>query len=167
MSNRRDDLGGVNSSRCGFEQQKNRRFPAKSVNIRRGMQIASWYFAIRSETILDWNRTKLTGRRPIKMKRGMMIFSAAALTFAMAGPVLAQYPTHEAVSNADYGYFDSHPDVARALRKDPSLIDNQGWVDEHPGLHEYLHNHPNVRHEMKSHPNRFMHRAEQYNKHHD
>jgi hypothetical protein len=101
------------------------------------------------------------------MKRGITILSAAALTLAMAGPVLAQEPTHHAVESADYGYFDSHPDVARDLRKDPTLIDNQQWVDSHPGLHEYLHDHPTVRHEFKSHPYRFMHRAEKYNKHHD
>jgi len=100
----------------------------------------------------------------MKMKRGMMIFSAAALTFALSGPAMAQMRPDAA--NADYSYFDSHPDVAHRLAKDPSLIDNQQFVDSHPGLHEYLHDHPNVRHEFKSHPYRFMHRSEQYNKHH-
>lgn len=95
-----------------------------------------------------------------------MIFSAVALTFAMAGPVLAQMPMHPAAAYADTSYFDSHPDVARKLRKDPTLIDNQQFVDAHPGLHEYLKTHPNVRHDLKSHPHRFMHRSEAYNKHH-
>ena len=100
------------------------------------------------------------------MKRGMMIFSAAALTLAMAGPVMAQMPMRPAASNADRSYFDEHPDVAKRLRKDPTLVDNQQFVDSHPGLHEYLHNHPNVRHDFKSHPYRFMHREEAYHKHH-
>jgi hypothetical protein len=102
----------------------------------------------------------------MKMKRATMIFSAMALTFAMAGPVFAQMPMRPAAANADTSYFDSHPDVAQKLRKDPSLIDNQQFVDSHPGLHEYLHNNPSVRHDFKSHPYRFMHRSEAYNKHH-
>jgi hypothetical protein len=101
------------------------------------------------------------------MKRATMIFSAVALTFAMAGPVFAQMPMRPAAANADTSYFDSHPDVARKLRKDPSLADNQQFVDSHPGLHEYLHNNPGVRHDLKSHPYRFMHRSEAYNKHHN
>jgi len=100
------------------------------------------------------------------MKRGMMIFSAAALTFAVAGPVMAQTYMRPAAANADTRYFDEHPDVAKKLRNNPTLIDNQQFVDSHPGLHEYLHNHPGVRHDFKSHPYRFMHREEVYHKHH-
>ena len=99
------------------------------------------------------------------MKRGMVIFSAAALTFAIAGPVRAQNIRPDA-RNADLNFFDSHPDVKQRLAKDPSLIENQQFVDSHPGLHEYLHDHPNVRHEFKSHPYRFMHREEKYHRRH-
>ena len=102
----------------------------------------------------------------MKMKRGMMIFSAAALTFAMAGPVFAQPFMRPAAANADTSYLDEHPDVARKLRKDPALIDNQQFVDSHPSLHTYLHDHPNVRHEFKTHPYKFMHRSEMYNQNH-
>ena len=102
----------------------------------------------------------------MKIKSGMMIFSAAALSLAIAGPVFAQMPMRPAAANADTSYFDAHPDVAHRLAKDPTLIDNQQFVDSHPGLHEYLHDHPNVRHDFKSHPYRFMHREEKYHKHH-
>jgi hypothetical protein len=101
-----------------------------------------------------------------KMKRATRIFSAAALTLAMAGPVFAQPYMRPAAANADTSYFDSHPDVAHRLAKDPTLIDNQQFVDSHPGLHEYLHDHPGVRHDFRSHPYRFMHREEVYHKHH-
>jgi len=53
-------------------------------------------------------------------------------------------------------YMDSHPEVARQLEKDPALVDNRGFVDSHPGLHEYLENHPVARHDFKSHPFRYM-----------
>ena len=95
------------------------------------------------------------------MKRGVAILSAAALAFAMAGPVMAQAPvTERGVANADYAFFDSHPNIARQLEKNPSLIENQQYVDNHPQLHEYLKTHPYVRREFKAHPYRFMHRAE-------
>ena len=99
------------------------------------------------------------------MKRTITILSAAAIALAMAGPVMAQQLRRDA-GNADINYFDSHPEVSRALRKDPSLIDNQQFVDHHPGLHEYLHSHPNVRNKFKSHPNEFIHHEERYHKNH-
>jgi hypothetical protein len=100
------------------------------------------------------------------MKRAVTILSAAALTFAIAGPVRAQHITTNAVATAN-NYFDSHPDIAHKLAKDPSLIDNQQFVDNHPGMREYLHDHPNVKHEFKAHPNRFMKHERRFEKHHD
>jgi hypothetical protein len=95
------------------------------------------------------------------MKRGITILTAAALTFAIAGPVMAQHITHEAVVNTD-NYLDQHPQLEKRLAKDPALIDNQQFVDNHPGLRAYLHDHPNARHEFKSHPYKFMHREERH-----
>ena len=100
------------------------------------------------------------------MRRGMTIVAAATLTLAMTDPLMAQQPTVPAVENADYAYFDSHPEIANQLAKDPTLIDNQQFVDSHPSLHTYLHDHPNVRHEFKTHPYKFMHRSEMYNQNH-
>lgn len=93
------------------------------------------------------------------MRRGMMMLSAAALTLGMAGPVMAQY-AGGAAANMDYSFFDSHPNVARALRQNPSLIDDPNWVAQHPALQHYLNTHPNVRHDFKDHPYWFMHSAE-------
>ena len=99
------------------------------------------------------------------MRRGMAILSAAALAFAMTAPVMAQTPvTEPAVANADYAFFDSHPKIVRQLEKNPALIENQQFVDNHPELHEYLKTHPYVRREFKDHPYRFMHRAEELQK---
>ncbi len=105
------------------------------------------------------------------MKRRMMILSAAALTFAMAGPVMAQYNpdhvTNGGIANADAGFFDSHPNLSKRLAADPTLIDNKQFVDHHPELHSYLETHPNVRAEFRNHPYKFMHREAQYDKHHN
>ncbi|MGB8684491.1 MAG: hypothetical protein WCD12_16515 [Candidatus Binatus sp.] len=63
-------------------------------------------------------------------------------------------------------YMDSHPEVAQQLEKDPALVDNRGYVDSHPGLHEYLENHPIARHDWKSHPFRYMHAENRYDRNH-
>lgn len=100
----------------------------------------------------------------MRMKSTITILSAGALALAMAGPVAAQMRPDAA--KADQGYLNSHPQVMHDLEKDPSRIDNQKFVDNHPGLGSYLHEHPNVRHKFKAHPNRFMHRAEQHDERH-
>ena len=63
-------------------------------------------------------------------------------------------------------YMDSHPEVSRQLEKDPALVDNRGYVDSHPGLHEYLHNHPIARRDWKSHPYRYMAAERHYDQKH-
>jgi hypothetical protein len=62
-------------------------------------------------------------------------------------------------------YFDHHADVYQALSKDPALIGNHEYVENHPGLHEYLEDHPYARREFKSHPYRFIRREHRYDRH--
>jgi len=62
-------------------------------------------------------------------------------------------------------FLDSHPEVAEQLRKDPSLINNEDFVDKHPGLREFLQNHPGVREEFKENPNAFMRQENRYERH--
>jgi hypothetical protein len=42
-------------------------------------------------------------------------------------------------------FMASHPNIARQLRDNPSLINDQQFVKNHPNLHEYLRNHPEAR----------------------
>ena len=42
-------------------------------------------------------------------------------------------------------FMASHPNIARQLRDNPSLINDQQFVRNHPNLHEYLRNHPEAR----------------------
>lgn len=63
------------------------------------------------------------------------------------------------VANTDR-YLDFHPEVAHQLNADPRLIDNRQYVDAHPGLHEFLATHPDARRDWRSHPYRFLHRAD-------
>jgi phage-related protein len=62
-------------------------------------------------------------------------------------------------------FLDSHPEIAEQLRKDPSLINNATWVQQHPALNEFLENHPGVREEFTENPNAFMRQEERYDQH--
>jgi hypothetical protein len=64
-------------------------------------------------------------------------------------------------------FLDSHPEVAEQLRKDPSLVNNQQFVGNHPALQEYLQQHPEVQEEISQNPNAFMRREERYDRRED
>jgi hypothetical protein len=53
-------------------------------------------------------------------------------------------------------FLDSHRETAEQLRKDPSLVDNQQFLQSHPELQAYLHDHPGIRQRIKDDPNAFM-----------
>ncbi len=59
-------------------------------------------------------------------------------------------------------FLDTHRETAEQLRKDPSLVDNQEFVKNHPALQSYLGEHPEVREQLKSNPNAFMHAEDRY-----
>ena len=69
------------------------------------------------------------------------------------------------LANSDR-YLDRHPEVEQQLQSDPRLVDNRQYVQNHPGLHDFLHNHPEARRQWKSHPYKFMHREERYDRNH-
>jgi hypothetical protein len=64
-------------------------------------------------------------------------------------------------------FFDSHPEIAEQLRKDPSLINNQDFVQSHPALQQYLQEHPAVREEFSENPNAFMRQEQRYDRRED
>jgi phage-related protein len=64
-------------------------------------------------------------------------------------------------------FFDSHPEVAEALQKDPSLVNNQEFVERHPDLQQYLQQHPELREELSQHPNAIMRQEQRYDRRQD
>jgi GrpB-like predicted nucleotidyltransferase (UPF0157 family) len=62
-------------------------------------------------------------------------------------------------------FMDSHPEIAEQLRKDPSLVDNKKFVEQHPALQQYLATHPGVREEYKENPTAFMRQEERFDRH--
>jgi hypothetical protein len=64
-------------------------------------------------------------------------------------------------------FADSHREIAEQLRKDPSLVNNREFVQNHPALQAYLHEHPGIRDEMKENPNAFMRQENRFDRHED
>ncbi len=74
--------------------------------------------------------------------------------------------TRRELANMDR-FMDSHPEIAEQLRKDPSLVDNKEFVQNHPALQQFLAEHPGVREEYKENPNAFMHQEERFDRRED
>ena len=50
----------------------------------------------------------------------------------------------------------SDPAVAPKLASDPSLVENQGFLQKHPTLQAFLEKYPDARHEMETNPGNFV-----------
>ncbi len=61
-------------------------------------------------------------------------------------------------------FLGSHPEIAKQLRTDPSLIDTKGFVKHHSDLKKFLHDNPAVRDEAKQDANAFMQRVDQFDR---
>jgi hypothetical protein len=59
-------------------------------------------------------------------------------------------------------FLDSHREIADQLRKNPSLADNQQYLQDHPALQNYLQDHPAIREQLTQHPEAFMQREDRY-----
>jgi len=64
-------------------------------------------------------------------------------------------------------FMDSHPEIAEQLRKDPSLVNDQKFVGNHPALQQFLVEHPGVREEYKENPNAFMNQEQRFDQRQD
>jgi hypothetical protein len=64
-------------------------------------------------------------------------------------------------------FADSHREIGEQLRKNPSLVNNKEFVQNHPALQAYLQEHPGIREDMKENPNAFMHQENRFDRHED
>ena len=60
-------------------------------------------------------------------------------------------------------FLDSHREVAEQVRRDPSLLDNRIFVQNHPALQSFLQDNPGVRDQLRQNPNAFIRQEEAYN----
>jgi hypothetical protein len=61
-------------------------------------------------------------------------------------------------------FFDSHPEIAEQLHKDPSLVNDQRFVEQHPDLQQFLAQHPELRQEFRENPKAFMQQENRYDR---
>ncbi|MGH9686328.1 MAG: hypothetical protein ACRD5K_04460, partial [Candidatus Acidiferrales bacterium] len=59
-------------------------------------------------------------------------------------------------------FLDSHREIAEQVRKDPSLLQNREFAQNHPALRDYLRDNPGVRDEVRQDPNALMHREDRF-----
>jgi phage-related protein len=65
---------------------------------------------------------------------------------------------------ASFGEFlGAHSNIAEQISKDPSLVKNQEYLQNHPELQAYLNSHPAVRHDLMADPQGFVKSAQQFN----
>ena len=64
-------------------------------------------------------------------------------------------------------FLDSHPETAGQVRKDPSLVNNEDFLQHHPALQTYLQDHPAVRQQIKDDPNAFLRMEARYDRRED
>ena len=69
---------------------------------------------------------------------------------------------------ADFDRFlDSHPQLAEQIRKDPTLVNNEEFVENHGDLQQYLLQHPEVREQLRQNPNAVMRQERRYDRRED
>jgi hypothetical protein len=106
--------------------------------------------------------------------RNVVALLAATPLLWIAPPILAQSaPAQDArpVQDSDANrqelarfdqFLDSHREIAEQLRKNPALVNDRNFVEQHQALQTYLQQHPAVREELKENPNAFMRREDRY-----
>jgi dsDNA-binding SOS-regulon protein len=74
--------------------------------------------------------------------------------------------TRRELANFD-NFLDNHREISEQLRKNPSLVNNQDFVKNHPALETYLSAHPAVRDEIRENPDVFMQQEARYDRRED
>jgi phage-related protein len=69
--------------------------------------------------------------------------------------------TQQEIASMDQ-FLDSHPDVARDLRRNPDLVNDNSYLRTQHDLDAYLDAHPAVKEELKETPTYFMHRENRF-----
>jgi hypothetical protein len=97
----------------------------------------------------------------------LVVFWATGLAHAQTGQTpTTMTPASPDITRqqlADFNMFlNDHPELAGQLQKDPSLMDNREFVDNHPSLQEFLERHPEIREEIKENPQAFIRREDRY-----
>ncbi len=115
-------------------------------------------------------------KRSLPFKQSLILVTLATL-FWFTVPATAQTsvpqdsPRDQDTTRAQLAafdqFFDRHPEVAEQLRKDPTLMKNDEFRENHPALREFLQQHPGIREEFSENPNAFMRQEQRFDRRED
>ncbi|HZQ70750.1 MAG TPA: hypothetical protein VFA68_19640 [Terriglobales bacterium] len=118
---------------------------------------------------------------PMKLTVSLALLLTVLLGYSISPKALAAQdtptPTSPAPADTDndndhgratsYKQFDhalrKDPQMAEELKKNPSLMNDPGYLEKHPGLKKYMDTHPDMAKAAKSNPERLLgsvHRAQ-------
>jgi len=110
--------------------------------------------------------------RPTKclcIKHSFALIGMAALLW-IGNPAIAQSAqpqdrdtTTRQLSSFD-AFLDGHPEIAEQLHKNPSLVRDEEFIENHPALQDYLQQHPGVREEISENPDSFMRQEQRFDR---
>jgi phage-related protein len=98
-----------------------------------------------------------------EVKENPTVFMHAENHYEHAEDAAAREATHEKLASFDQ-FLDKHREIAEQVRKNPSLLDNQQFLKDHPELQTYLQDHTGVRNAARENPSEFMQQEDRYNR---
>jgi hypothetical protein len=103
---------------------------------------------------------------------GMVSFASAALSSEGTQPQSSKRDQgkdkDKGITDTDLHEFDhfadKHRDISMELRKNPDLVNDTDWVNNHPELKDWLEDHPKIRDKFKANPKEFMRKEIEWDK---
>lgn len=93
------------------------------------------------------------------------VFVAALSMTTWAGAAFAQNPSTEPPASSGekdniQDYLNNHPEQARQLHENPSLINDPNWLKQNPKVSNWLQKHPDMKERATTDPHNFINRSE-------
>lgn len=114
---------------------------------------------------MDMKRTGLTTSWMATLALASIVWAAPAVAQSQnqnsTNPQDRDDMTRQQLAGFDQ-FLDGHPDLATQIQKNPSLVNNAEFVQNHPDLQQYLQQHPEVRADLSQNPNLVMHQEQRY-----
>ena len=101
-----------------------------------------------------------------EVKENPTVFLHAENRYEHAEDSAAREATLEKLASFDK-FLDSHREIAEQVRRNPSLLDNQQFLKDHPALEAYLRDHSGVQNAVRENPTAFMNQEQRFDQRED
>ena len=89
------------------------------------------------------------------MKHGRLLITAALIGFAWQTPAFAF-----GGERAFYDFLGNHPKIRHELEANPNLVNDPGYLHDHPQFREFFRNHDEVQRELARNAPEIMRKEE-------